>query len=280
VSARLPALRWQRVLVAAVAFVIVVSTLGVALHSGTTMPYLRQLIDPDTVLRPLGLERWSRAVELAWTAASTLGAVLLVTAIAGVATRVQASRPSLAAFLFLPVVALGFLGFNLVVGLGFDRYLLLPLPFLVPTLIIGATASPRAMAVAMALVVAGAAGSALLVDQRVRSSTCEWDAAQVLFRSGIEATKINGGGAFNGYYAYDAIMRDPSRRKNGPPAPWIQPRAEFLVTPLVATNAWMTPVSSTRCPNLPGFRETELHTYRCPPSPVPGPPTACQPFLP
>jgi hypothetical protein len=293
VSVRWPARKWPLLIATAGALAVTAAAALLAFRFGTTMPYLRQLIDPNILLHPLELESWSAGIDALWTVASTAAAVLLIFALTAVPQRVRACRVSgvgcrvsgvgcrvsIAAFLFLPLVALGFVAFYLVVGLGFDRYLLLPLPFLIPVLLIGCSSSRERTGAAAAMITLGALVSLSMVDQRMRSATCEWDAAQALLQLGVPATRINGGVSFNGYYSYDFLMKDPSRELSGPAVPWIQPRAEYLVTMRKLTAPSLTPVSRRICPNLPGFRELEVYTYKCPPSPVPGPPTMCQPFV-
>ena len=44
--------------------------------------------------------------------------------------------------------------------------------------------------------------SLFFVDQRIRSSACEWEVAQALLRETQDPHRIDGGVAFNGYYSY------------------------------------------------------------------------------
>ncbi len=274
-------IRRGRPMLAASCVLLAASTIILWFGYGLRMPYLPHLLLPVVLLAPLGLADHTTAVELAWTIFSMLAGILLLVALfrsslLGGRKDVPDDAPAALGFLAATVVFM--IGFNLMTGLGFDRYFLPPLPFLIPVLLYGHTPSLRRMQFAALLVVVTLAGSALLADQRVRSATCEWDAAESLRDTGIAPVRINGGVAFNGYYLYEAMAESWKGRKHGVWVPWFQPEAEYLITSGTPDRKGLTLVGTHSCANLPGFRDLEVRTYTCAPRGPLETSSLCQPF--
>lgn len=274
-------------MLAACCVLLAASTIVLWFGYGLGMPYLPHLLQPIALLVPLGLGDQTRTVELVWTILSMLAGIVLLAAlfhsdlVRGVdhrETPAGVSHEVPAALRFFAATAVFMIGFNLMTGLGFDRYFLPPLPFVIPVLLYGRSPSVRRMQISALLLVASAAGSALLVDQRIRSSACEWDLAESLRDGGVAPIRINGGVAFNGYYLYETMAETWKGRKHGVWVPWFQPQAEYLLTAAAPQRPGLTLVDTHRCANLPGFLPLEVRTYTCAPRGPLEASTLCQPF--
>lgn len=257
------------------------ATVALWVGFGEHMPYFPHILQSASVLGPFGLAEHTRGFEAVWTIAGLLSGCLLLVAIANileVPSNSGSSDLSPAAIRYLPISGLLLLGFTITTGLGFDRYLLPVIPFLLPALVLSPILSRRRMAMASFLVALLLVGSSVIVDQRVRLSSCEWDAAEALRAEGVEPHRINGGIAFNGYYSYQTLSRSLASNALIAPVPWIQPDAEFLVSRIARDQLGLTLQGIRICGNWFGLAPWRAWIYRCQPRDSNSRNTPCQPF--
>jgi hypothetical protein len=250
--------RRHRLLAYAAAGLVVSVGTGLLWLEGLHMPYL-----PNGPIASLNL---TAGLGRVLTCVSALLAIVLL---AEVTSRCLARQPLETpastrdtSLVFLGASAMLLLAFCIATGIRFERYLLLPFPFLIPLLV-----STRDTRVALAggclLLVPTLLFSPYFVDQRVRVFACEWKAAQAAVALGYAPFSIDGGFAFNGYYSYERISRLYRRFSSAMPwNPGDHPAAKVLVRAVPLSSATHELLQRHRCANHLGLRDFEMLIYR------------------
>lgn len=247
----------------ATAGLLVLLALGTVLAGfgfGMVMPSLPNVVTLEAASAPFGIDGPMVGLRIGLTAiAVATGAWALL---AGLAHSFQGNGASTAARHFVAACAALLLAFSLLTGLFFDRYLLLPLPFLVPLVLprrvprrLGVVASTGLLAVVLGF-------SIFYVDQRIRSSACEWEVAQALLRETQDPHRIDGGVAFNGYYSYRWLSKAYGAAQQDPWPPWVQPSADLVVRPFALDDPRVKEIDRHRCPNHARLEPFQVFVYR------------------
>jgi hypothetical protein len=248
---------------AAAAVVVAVGT-GLLWLSGRRMPYL-PLGSLDRILEPLEVLVSGSTLTRALTGFTALLSFVLIGELSsrGLALRSARVPPSARAAIiaFCSATAALLLGISVTTGLRFERYLLLPLPFLIAVLL--GQRAPRAAMACGWLVLAPALGLSLhFVDQRVRATRCEWETARQAVELGYAPFSIDAGFAFNGYYSYERLQRLYAPDSIVPWSPERHPRARILVRPLLFADAADELLQSHVCANRPGLPDLAYGIFR------------------
>jgi hypothetical protein len=235
---------------------------GLLFREGIRMPYLPNIVALPQVLSPLGASAAAPALERALTPATTVCALLLFAAL-GLALRAGpgATEPGAGLRRFALLSGLLLLAFSIATGLRFDRHLLLPIPFLLPTLLGGRTARAGAV-LGLLLLLPMAVFSWTLVDQRIRRAACTWEAAEALVEAGYRPFQIDAGFAFNGYHFYQELSRRHGAGHAQPWRPEAHPGAELLVRSRPQRANRLEPVDVRHCPNHLGLKRLTTYVYR------------------
>jgi len=235
---------------------------GLGVREGIHMPYLPNIVELPQVLSPLGAHGAARAVERVLTLATTACALLLLAAL-GITLRTGrgAAEPGAVLRRFALVSGLLLLAFNIATGLRFDRYLLLPIPLLLPALLGGRTAR-TGVVLGLLLLLPMAVFSWTLVDQRIRRAACTWEAAEALVEAGYRPFQIDAGFAFNGYHSYERLSRTHGTGRVRPWRPEGHPGAEVLVRSRPQRADRLETVSVQHCSNHLGLKRLSVYVYR------------------
>jgi hypothetical protein len=246
--------------------VLVVGTAGIALRFGVLMPMLPNVVTLEAVARPLGWEGallWARLVLTALSLVAAAGLLLRVLPRCLDRLVGDGGGPaSSSAWTFLAACAALLIAFSLATGLHFDRYLLLPLPFLVPFAVPSVLTSRGRAVVSVTLVSLCLAFSLFFVDQRVRAARCEWGVGQELLRDTGDLHRIDAGVAFNGYYSYDWLSKKYGQHQDNPWPSWVNPEADLVVRGFELRDPRVQQISVRECPNLRGLRPYRAYVYR------------------
>lgn len=261
------ALRSKRSTSLAFAAVLGAATLILLLGLGWAMPYLPNVLSLDSVLAPLGISPPFFWIPLTLTLVSYLGACATLGPAWTQRRELLLERPgsgdaSLAARRFLLATAVLLLAFSLGTGLHFDRYLLVPLPFLAPTILAGAETSRIRLVVSSALLAASLLLAIIFADQRVYRFGCEWHAATGLVARGVAPLRIDGGNAFNGYYSYTELSENFGQSQPDPWPAWIHPTAEYVVRTFEIADPRVSEIQQSECRNHWGFAPLRAYIYR------------------
>lgn len=259
--------RGSRATSLALAFVLGVATVGLLLGSGQVMPYLPNVFSLDAALEPLGISRPFVWIPLGLTLISYASACVTL---GPIWTRrqellgpVPGSRgASPAARRFLLATAGLLLAFSLATGLHFDRYLLVPLPFLMPAILAIAEVSRPRLGASLGLVAASLSLAIVFTDQRIYRFGCEWSAATDLVSRGVAPIQIDGGNAFNGYYSYRELSERFGGSQPNPWPAWVHPTAEYVVRTFELTDPRVAKLDETECKNRWGLSSMQIYRYR------------------
>jgi len=232
---------------------------------GQRMPYLPNLITLHEVFLPHRFLTDDAPLRTPATILSTLLAIVLLAEF----TARWPARPPLEtpppprnpALAFLTASAALLLAFSIATGIRFERYLLLPLPFLMP-LLLAAPARRAALVAGCLVLVPLSALSLYFVDQRVRFAECEWNAAHAAMELDYARFSIDGGVAFNGYFSYERMSHAYGRDLAMPWHPTNHPAAVLLVRPLPLPSHSYDLLQRHHCANHLGLPDFELLLYR------------------
>lgn len=234
-------------------------------REGQRMPYLPNLITLREVFLPhrlLADDAWLRSLV---TGLSTLLAIVLLAELTARwparPPREAPATPRSLPSVFLGTSAALLLVFSIATGIRFERYLLLPLPFLMAWLLV--VSERRLGLVAGWLCLAPVLLFSLyFADQRVRFAECEWQAAHAALELDDARFRIDGGVAFNGYFSYERMSRAYGRDPTLPWHPAIHPAALVLVRPLPLPSHSYELLQRHSCSNHPGLQALEMLLYR------------------
>jgi hypothetical protein len=242
-------------------------TVVLGLGLGHLMPSLPNVVTLEAAALPLGGEGPMLGLRLALTALSWVAAAWAIfqlwPRVRGLLrTDSAGSGASPAAWRFLAASAVLLLAFSLVTGLYFDRYLLLPLPFLLPFFLPRALSGLGRIAVSVLLVALSLVFSIYFVDQRVRAASCDWDVGLELLRDTNDLHRIDAGVAFNGYHSYDWLSKKYGQQQDNPWPAWVNPEADLVVRGFELRDPRVQQISVRECRNRAGLRPYHAYLYR------------------
>jgi hypothetical protein len=170
-------------------------------------------------------------------------------------TRSSANDPEVGLRRFLLISAVLLVGFTILTVPRFDRYLLVPFPFLLLLGLAGPT-RPGPILLGWVIWLPIALFSVYFVEERIRDFECEWRTAGDLLDAGYSPEEIDGGWAFNGWYDYERAPGRSGARLVPARAPVV------LVRGMAFPHPQLEHVGSRVCESRWGTQPYEFHVYR------------------